>query len=118
MNTTDQKMYIQLGKVLAAYDAFNWAASKTAPAKKALDDTKKDLSRFGYFEDCREFYERSEVREETRLSDTVYYKRALEKNFKRLRHEFFELFPGQDWVLQAYPEVFKRNESLLQIAEP
>lgn len=107
MNAINSAQLILLGKVLGAYDAFKWAQTKIEPANAELKIAQKDESHLGWFEDCGDFYREQTAKKDQVLSDALYYKRALERNFKKLRYEFMEQFPDAIEIMKLYPHIFR-----------
>lgn len=114
MGTLGSEQLILLGKVLGAYETFKWAKAKVEPTDKKVKEATKDEAHFGWFEDCGEFYRTSKIEKERSLHEALYYQRALEKHFKKLRYEFLEKYPDSHEIMKLYPAVF--GEKIIETA--
>ncbi len=92
--------FIDIGKVLEARSSKLFVSKKFKEtfknAEAEYEEAKKDLSRFGMFEDCGPSYEARYEEARGRLDATMSSRSLLisfEKYYKKLNHEFAEKHP-------------------------
>lgn len=102
-------MFIQIGKIINAKQTFERAKAahelRHKESKGSLEDAVKDANNFGMFEDCGDHYH-SRLAVATALHESVTFRyqevASLEKHFKKLKHEFKELYPDKEEILANY----------------
>ena len=93
------QMYIDLGKLLAAYEQRARARQTLKSAQRGLESARQDCRMFGIYEDCGPAYEGWRDEAEGKFRQALSQKISAEKFTKKLRCEFLEKYEDAEKIL-------------------